>query len=75
MNSDKESAPAGILLLLMLLQKILIVKNRETERDGLNLGFKGEILIDYILNYFVSHIIFTLSNLNFISTSIFSEIC
>lgn len=39
MNSDKESAPAGILLLLMLLQKILIVKNRETERDGLNLGF------------------------------------
>ena len=74
MNSDKESAPAGILLLLMLLQKILIVKNRETERDGLNLGFKDEILIDYILNYFVSHIIFTLSNLNFISTSIFSEI-
>ena len=54
MDFDMESAPAGILLLLPLSQKISNVKNAEAERNGLNLGFKSEIPMDSKLSYFVS---------------------
>ena len=53
MDSDEEPA-LGVIIIATFTENIKPKRSKKRERNGLNLDFKSDIPMDFILNYFLS---------------------